>query len=388
MAELEELRRFGADFLGSFLYGFSKWLAQEFEDAHIERVFFLSREGVLLRAAYEILNPDCLLPLHCLEVSRRTLSVPLLAGNPHLRSFLLRHVRLPQVCTVRQLLTASGLSETVVRDLCGRFRLDPAKPVCRNSFLYTETGEALLRSIKKNVIMGAAEEAEALDAYLRQFSFSGKCAVVDIGWAGSMQRDLSLFLQQTGQQASLMGFYAGLSVSAGQILVPYGLSAKGFWFDGLRDPLSRNHPAERELALWEILLQEPAGSLRRYCRDGRDIRQEREPFEQVQGRELLLLIQKAALNRVRNLSEMEIAGDEPALCKENASVFLKEAGSCALLLSDDLGKLVFSNYGESVPLARPRPLFSYMNDPGSLFRDYRTSPWKRAFRRNLVRSIL
>ncbi len=385
MEELDEVRRFGADYLGAFLYAFSKWLKREFEESHITGAFFLSREGALLKAAYETVDPEPSLPLHYLEVSRRALSVPLLAGDPDLGSFLLHHVRLPQVCTVRQLLTASGLSEEQILSFCP----DPDETVRRDPFLDTEAGRTLLYRIQEDVAAGAEREAEALEEYLRQFSFSGNCAVVDVGWAGSMQRDLALFLQQTGQKALLTGFYAGLTGSAGQILGPCGLPAKGFWFDGLRDPLPRNHPAGQELALWEILLQEPVGSVRKYRKDGDKILQEREPFEQARGRELLLLIRNSAMDRVRDLCEKERAGEEavPACCEDSA-VFLREAGNCALRLSRGLGQLVFSNYGETVPLALPRPLHSYLKEPGSLLRDYRRSPWKRAFRRNLFGSIL
>ena len=68
----------GYEVLGPMLWGFTHWQHEELESMHIEKVFFLSREGALLQRAYQTLFPNSNVKQTYLYVSRQALQVPLL----------------------------------------------------------------------------------------------------------------------------------------------------------------------------------------------------------------------------------------------------------------------------------------------------------------------
>ena len=63
---------------GCLLYGFCNWLYKNLSEKNIRKVYFLSRDGFIVKKAFEILYPNKELDIKYLYISRRAIRVPTL----------------------------------------------------------------------------------------------------------------------------------------------------------------------------------------------------------------------------------------------------------------------------------------------------------------------
>ena len=68
---------FGYEKFGPFLYGYVSWLLGELKLKKIKKVYFFSRDGLIMKKAFDIIN-DSDIKSYYLEVSRRSLRIPTL----------------------------------------------------------------------------------------------------------------------------------------------------------------------------------------------------------------------------------------------------------------------------------------------------------------------
>lgn len=54
------------------------------------------------------------------------------------------------------------------------------------------------------------QQRKYLMQYLKQINFQGNCAIVDIGWHGSMQYYLEKFCELNDIKVELHGYYVGI----------------------------------------------------------------------------------------------------------------------------------------------------------------------------------
>ena len=86
---MDKYYQFGKNKLGPLLLGYSTWLYENFRKEHIDKVYFFSRDGYLMKQAFDLLykeNTD--IKTYYLEVSRRSLRVPILWKNYNLENLL------------------------------------------------------------------------------------------------------------------------------------------------------------------------------------------------------------------------------------------------------------------------------------------------------------
>ena len=85
---------FGYHKLGPLLLGFSHWLNNKVREEGIEKIYFFSRDGFIMKQSFDLLFRNENIKTFYLEVSRRSLRVPILWKN----------------CTFENLLTMLGPS--------------------------------------------------------------------------------------------------------------------------------------------------------------------------------------------------------------------------------------------------------------------------------------
>lgn len=78
-------KSFGYQYFGSLLYGYVKWLDDELTASNFDRVLFFSREGCLIKRAYEAVASKKSMPMMYFYASRRALQVPAFITPPNLR---------------------------------------------------------------------------------------------------------------------------------------------------------------------------------------------------------------------------------------------------------------------------------------------------------------
>ena len=84
----DEYYTFGFERFGPVLYGFSVWLFENLKRNNIEEVWFMARDGYIMREAYHLLGYHNVIPDRYFEASRRSLRVPSYSKSVELKDVM------------------------------------------------------------------------------------------------------------------------------------------------------------------------------------------------------------------------------------------------------------------------------------------------------------
>lgn len=289
--------RIGYAVLGPLLYGFSLWLEKEIPPN--ETIVFLAREGALLKQAFELVSSRSSVYL---RVSRHALNC----------------VRLDQAESVDEILNAGidaikphsklkvwakmyGLSDDDIDTVFQSKGLNK-EAVVKDEVLKKHFLTAIWPVIKSSV----RGQYELFSTYLRQFNISGNCAVVDVGWAGTMQAFLTSICEDDHQvnmkPIRWKGYYMGISRMG--CLPPYDkFEKRAFLFDGVKNKHIRDS-VEYSHDFFEMLTLSTDGTTQRYERTSDGIRPVLAKSDNY-GKSIhkILLLQKAGLDFVQDVTK-------------------------------------------------------------------------------------
>lgn len=285
--------RFGADIFGPFLAAFTEWLRGEIQAIRPDKLFFFSRDGFLMRRAYEIVDATAPLgiPHEYVHFSRRALRTPLLhfcrtMGETFSQLSWQRYVGYSEVFSFW------GLTEAEVADSVARFgdKVVPfeALPSCAD----LEEVFALYADVIRS---RSAEQFRLVGDYIRQVGMSGRVTIVDIGWHGTMQLQLESLLRVLGVDADIVGLYVGIGPRK-----PLRGVARGFVYTGKDD--NRRFRILCFFGGMEKLFQGFEGSTLGYEHTSGEVRPLLDAFEYSDDADILATIdcyQSAALDFVR-----------------------------------------------------------------------------------------
>ncbi|CBL43691.1 hypothetical protein HDN1F_01080 [gamma proteobacterium HdN1] len=205
----------GYSLLGPLAVGFAQWVAEIASQDAIDQLYFLAREGEFLKQVYDLWHEQTGLgpPASYLCVSRRAVTVPAIQtfedikaiAEPNyfrnsLRNFLLERfgVQLSD-------------EESITLETNGLWKQNRALEINDQNPTHILP---LLQHLTPRILQQAAEESEALRLYLSACGLYGarKPAVVDVGYAGSIQSALCRF---TGRK--IHGLYFATNTRAQQV---------------------------------------------------------------------------------------------------------------------------------------------------------------------------
>ena len=307
LSEAEEWSNLGKSYGAVILGSFVRWLQSRITSEDLEMVFFLERDGILIHRAWEIISAAC-----SVEVPNKTLAVSrqvtgLVAGflessRTELSTRLLDHLIWSHgdLSTVQSLLKNPALADT---KQIAQFFFE--RGVSTGSKMSDpEIRELSIAALREHsdVIVGAIEPiAISFHEYLRQEGFLScrKIGVVDLGWHGNIQADLSSILKSIDSESSIYGYYGGLWSAASGNRFRAGPMLSCFYSDfetELSTQIGRNG-----VALLEELFAGPIGSTVGYRRDfhGQVLPSRQEsPLEASQFRRAISNFQEAALTEL------------------------------------------------------------------------------------------
>ncbi|WP_406852579.1 HAD-IA family hydrolase [Brevundimonas sp. BH3] len=175
--------------LGPLLFDYTNWLIQMSVKNGTKKLFFLARDGKIMKEAYDLLamNVPNAPKSEYLLCSRRAVNVANLTDGKALE----------------RLLELEYTTGTLAAYIEGRFGI-PAHRIPKdilekhglelNTVVGTSSGidaKPLVRDISPMILQNASEERALYLEYLRDVGFSGAdISVVDIGYAGTMQESL------------------------------------------------------------------------------------------------------------------------------------------------------------------------------------------------------
>lgn len=373
---------FGYSNFGPLLYGFCLWLKENVKKNDIDNIYFLARDGYIIKKAYEMIFGE-LDNIYYLEASRRSLRVPYLSQKDSIDE-MLDELPLPRQTNMIQIFDALGLELDIYSAKIKESGYSVERFYLREKVLKEEGFKNLISSIKDDIIANSISENEALKNYLKKNNFSRKNAIVDIGWGGSMQKYLrNIFDTLPGyEDKELVGFYFGLTEKAkGNLSLTN--TANAYVFDNYN--YSSEELERPFVGLFESLFLEPKGSVKKYHINTENL-VERYQYEYIDDSGEVLddvdkihNIQQGALGFIEEYISTAISRyskmDSEAAFKNLFSVGINPK----LDQLEKLGSIVFFNNGFKEQLAKPDCILKYLISPIKFKKDFLNSQWKTGF---------
>lgn len=382
--------QFGKEKLGPLLLGYSKWLYDNFRKEHIDKVYFFSRDGYLMKQAFDLMFAhDCRdIETYYLEVSRRSLRVPILWKDYSLEN-LLTMLSPSILIPIASIFDAVGLSASDYQDLLQKYGFDLDSTIYRKDILVNQNLVEMYSELSPTIEAVSLQEFENLKTYLRDVRIGGKFAIVDIGWSGGMQRFLQTTLDELCINADIYGYYTGVASYFTRNLAASHIqpNMRGYLFDFMHNP---NDTDCRNcfVGLYEMLFGETKGSVEKYevKQDGK-VFAKRYPYEYcVNGQFLpeidaIKEVQRGAIDYVvENRGMDKVNSDKLTQCQ----ALLREGQNPSAETLKLFADFRFFDEGEYYYLARPKSLFHYAFHPSELKRDFLKSRWKTGFLKRLM----
>lgn len=381
--------------LGPLLFGFSKWLDDCFIRDGIEKVFFLSRDGLIMQKAYQVLGGKK--KNTYLYASRKALIVPSLIDHMNVEDVFSRFFTSNRD-TIGSLIEKLGFEAGEYADTLARYglnvddRIDVEK-LDDSPFL------GFYQEIQPKIVHNSKEQAEFLRQYLEEIGFFGKVAIVDIGWHGNMQRALVEIIQKYDLKVKIKGYYIGVIPNSNAI-VEDKLDVCGYLFEEGRDDLFRY--VKHICGLVEYLFSATHGTVIGYQKDGSGKIQPKfgtyEYAEEMMNmdaplpaicneKKSLEIIQDAAIRFIKDINQHPCFADQefrPEDCyKKVLTLGIKPARAELVYI----GNLRY--YGSDrrmYYIARPQTMFYYILNPQKLCAEFFIGcGWRIGFLKRLIK---
>lgn len=382
--------KFGYERFGPFLYFYSKWLLETANENKINKIYFFSRDGWIMKKIFDSINKDKKIESFYLEVSRRSLRVPILWLNPDIRS-IVDMLSSSKILYLKSFFEDIGLDINDYLDLIDEFGFNKNTFFEAKEILSNQNFVDLYEKIKPDMINNSKAEYKNLVDYIKQNDLCGKFMIVDIGWAGSMQRYLKSTLDLLKIKNEIIGCYVGIAdYYKKNIINGNDLNMFGYLFDFKNN---KNDLDKRRsfVGLFETLFLEQGGSVKKYYKKDNLIKAERFKYEYIQnGKPTIELssvekIQNGALDFSLNFS---LCDNLTSLSLSANDVFtgIERIGTKPCLKDvKQFGDFKFLDEGIVSYLAKPRSIFYYSFNISKLKLDFITSRWKVGFLKRLFK---
>lgn len=369
----------GYEILGPILFGYCKWLYEKIQTDKIDRIFFLSREGEIVQKAFSSLYPKCKIEQTYLYVSRQALVVPQLADTVDFDAMADKFQSLANVPLVNMIPDICGFDQEVFHQKILDVGLDGLLEINR---VPNEKKKELYDIIQELGRKAFNRQKEYITAYLQENNVRGNVGIVDIGWAGTMQRALQQYIFD--KDTKLNGYYLGVrNIKSDDYYT--GLLRSGYLFDAGRNE-NFNLMTRFTSEIIEMLFLNKAGSVLRYDMSEEGIVPVLGETEYGKAEdEFILAVQSAALKLLNMIEQDEGIKKDIEIPVEifenvyhdfavqpNATTLKRFEGFC---VRNGKVKKIFPDYG----------FFHCLCHPGNFYRDFRESACKIFFLKKLFK---
>ena len=367
----------GYEVLGPVLYGYVNWLQEKFKEDGIEKVFFLSRDGQLMQKAYQKLNH--LIHNEYMYASRKALIIPSLWMTSSIQE-IKEVISWGKHGTISNFLKKIGLvpddfEQYYINAGFSLNKIYEYEKLWKDSIFLT----IFEKYIKQAMITHSYKEYILLLRYLRQLDFSGKVAIVDIGWFGHMQGALEKIIKAAKVPAEIYGYYLGLRPESPML---DHIRAKGYLFD--RNHNQRLSEEEEQFnAIVEMFFTANHGTTIGYKQMNNGLINPVLGTWEYRGKfkneyEAVYSCQKGALTFMDDSLKEDTYinfDTDPIITFANWIQFCWYPQRRA---ADLFGNLHFLD-DSFIPLACPQDIYSYIYRPKSFLSHFRNSWWRMGF---------
>jgi len=370
---------FGYEILGPILVGFSYWLYNNLKNEKYNKVFFFSRDGYMMKKAFDQLFPNASVETKYLYVSRRSIRIPLISKHPSFEN-VTELVIGKKYFDLNYFFANIGLDINIYKKYFTSLKIDPNRLITKEEFLTNPIYKNLFYILQKDLIKMSESELVNLTGYLRQEGFYGDVAIVDIGWKGSIQT----YLSKLFPDLNIKGYYIGLNSSAYNKENMYGYLFYPKRKDDFQSELFKSF-----LGFFEILFLALEGSTEKFVYDGKKYEPILREYELANDPENLRKIQDIQLGSLKFIEDVNKSN-------LNIHIFTKEAVYNDLLIIgrkpknkhvELFGDFIFYDSKVSY-FARPKNFLNYVFNVKQLKKDFLDSAWKIGFLKRLLKLYL
>ena len=224
----------GYSLVGPLLTSFVSWLLQKAREDGVERLYFLSREGKIIKQIYDLwTNGDTKAPKSdYLVVSRRTTSVAAISKLDDILEIAKTHYYRNPI--EKFLMTRYGLA---IQDTQWEI-YEKSLHMGRSTIIAVRDKKIehltrLLQNLEPDIIARAKTERTSLLQYFNEKGLNqiNRQAVVDIGYGGSVQRDMNKVLSQ-----KVHGYYLLTDERSDEIVNAYKVIIRSCFFGRTEQP--------------------------------------------------------------------------------------------------------------------------------------------------------
>ena len=362
--------KFGYDYFGPILLGYSKYLHDNLKN---EKKYFLSRDGYIMKLAYETLygKDDNNIYMYA---SRRSLIVPTL-WNCENYSDMFSKYTIKSKLTVIKAFNILGLDDKTISKHLSK---SDYEMVIDKKELFQEDFQNKYNDLFKLVIDNSKVEYDNLCKYLKSIDFNNDSNIIDIGWNCSMQLALSQIFKFKGLDSKISGYYIGVNRKTknnGKI------DLNGYLFDDKKN--SDIFYSEKTMnSLFESLFLAPHGSVIKYDKKSNPVFSEYE-YNKSES-EIYSKIQAGAIQFISDIKEYNLT-DYLCLNEKEAYYNMKKFSYYpSLKMVEKFGDIKYVDNGVYY-IAKPKALCYYLVHPKVFVQDLKTSGWLVGFMKRLTK---
>lgn len=381
--------RFGFERFGLFLFEYVKWIQKSVIEKNLNKIYFFSRDGLIMKKAFDLYNVNPNIKTYYLEVSRRSLRVPSLYFDFSIET-IIDSLPFSKIVSLEKIFENIGLDIKNYNNLMQRFNYNKNTIFERANLKQNKEFLLFLNIISDDIYQTAKNECENLLAYLKQNAVEGRFAIVDIGWSGGMHRFLDKILNKLNINHEMYGYYIGIEDNCKKNLeLNPDMNMFGFLFD-FKNNQNEIDKRQSFVGLLETLFLEQNGSVKNYEIENNKILAVRYPYEYIQNGvetfeyESVKKIQTGTLHFIKLASKNEII--------DKLFINADESYQGLLKCGENPNKkelMLFSNfkfYDDSIEyLANPKSLFYYLLHIDTLKKDFLNCRWKIGFMKKLFK---
>lgn len=253
-----EISRLGYGVLGPMFFGFTNWLAHKLQTDSIDRVYFLSRDGDILKKCYDIVvkNDDRFPKSTYLLASRRSVNTASIQSKDDIKKLFsvnfsratLKNVFYNRIGFTLQKNHYKYINDSGFNDITDEIVSSNKEDVLKLNKLIEFLSHEILDHINK-------EKRLLLRYYQDKGLFDeGKFAVVDIGHNGSLQLSISKLIEK-----NLTGYYFATYKGIKDTILDNNMNAYGYVGDSL-DGATSSHPYCKNILMFEMAFLNEEGS--------------------------------------------------------------------------------------------------------------------------------
>lgn len=354
---------FGYEKFGPLLLLFSKWLQKELEKKQIKKVYFLARDGFIMKKAFDIVNDNKNIKSSYFYASRRSIIVPSL-WKLNKADEIFDVIAFNKNISIKSFLKKVGLDNYKKVEyflIKYNYTLDTSINLV-NSKNFKNFLKEIFPLIKEN----SKQEYISFQKYIEVEKFTGKVAIVDIGWFGSMQKALNNIVND----ANVYGYYFGLIPDAKMCNDSFG-----FLFDTNKnkDIYEKFHYF---INIFEFLFLAQHGSVKRFINNQEFVEFYEYEYKNMIEKDIAETIQKEALKYIATNKNEKLSH------KEVINNFMSEFLNPNLKTAQLFGNIKFKD-DEFKYIAKPQKFLNYIFKITNLKLDFINSAWRIGFMKRL-----